>query len=186
VLKLDREKTIAVAAFILLLLACILAPALALKARSGASQELADEQDMLARLEAAHQRSGGKANVSEDPATAPGTAFLNAPTSGLASAQLETYLSQLVLAQRASLVSSGVQQANHSDAPEIVHIQATLDIRYEALQALLYRLEIGTPYVFVDEMNLQSPNATAQREPRDAAMKVTLNLRALWHQGPAQ
>lgn len=183
--KLDREKSIAIAAFFFLLLACFIAPVLSLTARSDAVQELADEQDMLARLEAAHQRSDGKANVSEALAAAPDTAFLNAPTSGLASAQLEAYLAQLALAQQASVTSSGVQHAEHSDAPEIVRIQATLDIRYDALQTLLYRLETGTPYVFVDSMTLQPPSTVSQRDTHGAAMKVILNLRALWHQSPA-
>ncbi len=183
--KLDREKLIAIAAFFVLLLACVIAPALALTARSDASQELADAQDMLARLEAARQRSGSKANVTEALAAAPDSAFLNAPTSGLASAQLEAYFAQLALAQQASVTSSGVQRAEHADAPEIVRIQATLDIRYDALQTLLYRLETGTPYVFVDSMTLQLPTTAAQRDMRGAAMKVILNLRALWRQSPA-
>lgn len=169
--KLDREKTIALAAFFGLLLACILAPALSLKARSDASQELSDAEDMLARLEAAHQRSGAnRPKGGEEPGAAPETAFLNAQTSGLASAQLEAYLAQLAAAQQASVISSGVQQASHSDAPETVRIQAVLDIHYDALQTLLYRLETGTPYVFVESMMMQLPNAGGQRGQRDAAM----------------
>jgi general secretion pathway protein M len=182
VLKLDREKALSVAALFILVLACILAPALTLNARSGASQDLADEQEMLARLEAAHQRSGPKPAPGAEMGTAPDTAFLNAQTSGLAGAQFEAYLSQLALAQQASVISSGVQQANHADAPEIVRIQAMLDIHYDALQTLLYQLETGTPYVFVDSLTLQPPSAASQHDAHDSIMKVTLNLSALWHQ----
>ncbi len=180
--KLDREKAISLAALLVLVLVAIIVPALSLKARSDASQDLADGQDMLARLEAAHQRSGPKPTASEEAGTAPDTAFLNAPTSGLASAQFEAYLSQLASAQQASVVSSGVQQSNHAEAPEIVRIQATLDIHYGALQTLLYQLETGTPYVFVDSLTLQPPNAGSQHQANDSIMKVTLILRALWHQ----
>jgi general secretion pathway protein M len=181
-LKLDREKAISIVALIVLVLASITVPALSLKARSDAAQELADEQDMLARLEAAHQRSGPKPAASEEAGAAPDTAFLNAPTSGLAGAQLEAYLSQLAQAQQASVSSSGVQQANHSDAPEIVRVQAALDIRYDALQTLLYQLETGTPYVFVDSLTLQPPNSTSQSAAPESIMKVTLNLHSLWRQ----
>ncbi len=180
-LKLDREKAISLAALLALVLAAITVPALSLKARSDAAQDLADTQDMLARLEAAHQRSGPKPKAHEEMGAAPDTAFLNAPTSGLASAQFEAYLSRLALAQQASLASSGAQQANHADAPENVRIQATLDIRYGALQTLLYQLETGTPYVFVDSLTLQPPTSS-QHQSSDSTMKVTLNLRALWHQ----
>jgi hypothetical protein len=179
--KLDREHAIAVAMLALVLLACIIAPVLSLQARSNASQELAEQQNTLDRLEAAHQRAGKKTAATEQVA-APETAFLGSQTPGLASAQLEAYLSQLVLAQQASLISSGVQQANKAEPAESVRIQATLDIGYEALQSLLYKLETGTPYVFVESMMLQPPNSASLHNDRSASMKVTLNLRALWHQ----
>jgi len=177
--KLDREKALSLAALLVLVLAAIAVPALFLKARSDALQDLTDARDMLARLENAHQRTGSKPVTSEKTGTAPDAAFLNAPTSGLASAQLQAYLARLAQAQQANVVSSGAQQANHAEAPENVRIQATLDIRYDALQTLLYQLETGTPYVFVDSLTLQPP---AQRQANDSFMKVTLNLRALWRQ----
>ncbi len=180
--KLDRDAIIALGALFLLLAVSVAAPALALKARSDAAQALADEQDLFARFQAAHARpGGGKANASHDLGAAPESAFLNAQTQGLASAQLQAYLSQLVLAQRASLASSGGEQSNRPDAPDTVRLQATLEIRYDALQTLLYRLEAGTPYVFVDSMVVQPPTTTASRAGNGDAMKVTLNLRSLWH-----
>ncbi len=182
--KLDREQAIALAALFLVLLSCTIAPALSLKARSDALQALADERDMLQRLELAHRRSGRKAGAHEQASVAPATAFLNAPTSGLASAQLEAYLSRLAMAQQASLISSGVQQTNRSDTPDMVRVQATLDITYAALQRLLFKLETGTPYVFVDSMILQTAGAMTQHVAHAPTMEVTLNLRAIWRKSP--
>ncbi len=175
----DREKTIAVGVLALVLLAAILIPALCLKTRADAAEDLAEQQDMLARLEAAHQHIAKK-GAAGAMASAPATAFLSAQTPGLASAQLETYLSQLAVAQHASLISSGAAQANKADPAEIVRIQATLDMSYDALQPLLYQLESGTPYVFVDSMTLQ----TATQQTGHADMKVILSLHALWHRDP--
>jgi general secretion pathway protein M len=186
VVKLNREQTISLAALFLVLLACALAPIWSLKMRSDALQELTDDQDMLERLEAAHQRSGNKPGARGQITAAPTEAFLSAQTSGLASAQLEAYLSQLVLDHRATLISSSVQQANRSDASDVVHVQASLEMPYEGLQALLYKLETGTPYVFVDSMSVEPASAATQRAGvRAAAMKVTLSLRAVWHRNPA-
>lgn len=182
--RLDREKTIALAGLFAVLIACATAPALCLKTRSDALDALADKRDMLDRLEAAHRRSISKPGARERFGAAPASAFLNSQTLGLASAQLEAYLSKLVLAQQGSLVSSGVQQVNRSDASDIVRVQATLDITYEALQAVLYKLETGTPYVFVDSMTVQLLSTTTQRTARSPTMKVTLNLRAIWHRNP--
>jgi len=179
-LKFDRETAISVAALLAVVLASIIVPAVCLKLRSDAAQDLAGEKNMLVKLEAAHQRSGREPLASEEASAAPDAAFLNAPTSGLASAQLEAYLAQLASAQQASVVSSGVEQAN-KDAPENVRVQATLDIRYDALQTLLYQLETGTPYVFVDLLTLQ-PASASQLQSNDSIMKVTVSLRALWRQ----
>jgi hypothetical protein len=110
--------------------------------------------------------------------------LLHAQTPGLASAQLETYVAQLAIAQQAALTSSGAQNAAHTDTPDVVHIQATLDIRYDALQRLLYKLEAGTPYVFVDAFVLQPEASGASRSGNQQGMKVTLDLRALWSQAP--
>ena len=175
--KLDREQAIAVAALSLVVLCCAAAPVLSLKARADAVRALVDERDMLARLQRAHHKIGGRAEERARIRTAPPMAFLNAQTSGLASAQLEAYLSQVALAQQASLISSGVQQSSSSDTRDMVRIQAILNINYAALQGLLFKLETGTPYIFVDSMTLQTSETAGEYAP---VVRVTLILRAIW------
>ncbi|WP_020174937.1 type II secretion system protein GspM [Methyloferula stellata] len=180
--KIDREQTVAVALLLLLLVTAIAVPALSLTTRSNAQQELADAQNVFARVEAAHQRLGTKGRTGDAMTAAPSSAFFEAQTSGLASAQFEAYLAQVAADQQASLVSSAVQPITHTDTQDVVRIQAALGIGYDALQELLYKLETGTPYVFVDSLVLQSPNAANAHAASAPMMKVTLNLRALWHQ----
>jgi len=69
--------------------------------------------------------------------------------------------------QNASLVSSGGEAAKRDDAPDTVRIQATLDMNLQSLRAVLYQLESGTPYVFVDALAVQPINATAGRSVED-------------------
>jgi general secretion pathway protein M len=183
-MKFNREQAIAVAAFLAILLASVVLPVWTLKTRSDASQELDEGQEFLARLEAARQRSGGAKGAGRGQVDAASPkAFLNAQTPGLASAQLEAYLSQLAQDQQASLVSSSVQQTTKSDAPDAVRVQANLEVPYEGLQTLLYKLETGMPYVFVESMTVQT-TGVAQQRTAHAAMKVMLNLRAIWHRAP--
>jgi len=179
-----KDRAAAVSVLAILVLACLLLPAFCLKARSSALQDLSDEQDLLARLEARHHRDVGKANRSDRFTAAPESALLHAQTPGLASAQLETYVSQLAISQQAGLISSAVLNAAHPEDSDAVRIQTTLDIRYDALQRLLYKLESGSPYVFVDAFVLQPEVTGAPRTGTQQAMKVTLNLRALWSQTP--
>lgn len=180
--KIDRERAIAVAVLSLLLIVTIAAPLLSLAVRSSAQQELADAQDILTRVEAAHQRLSTKSRAGDTITAAPNSAFFEAPTSGLASAQFEAYLAQVAADQQASLVSSAVQPVTRADTHDVVRIQTTLGISYDALQEFLYKLETRTPYIFVDSLVLQSPNAANAHAAPTPAMKVTLNLRALWHQ----
>ena len=83
------------------------------------------------------------------------------------------------------LVSSGVQLASRDDPPETIRVQATLNTTINALQALLYQLESGTPYVFVDSLAVQLPSATAANAGQDPVLRVTLGLRAIWRKGTA-
>lgn len=47
---------------------------------------------------------------------------------------------------------------------------------------MLYRLESGTPYIFVETLAVQS-STEGQRQAEDPTLHVTLGIRALWQQG---
>jgi len=145
--------------------------------RADAARESFERREMLSRLEARLRANAGR------PTAAPPAAFLDATTPGLASAQLQSYLGQLAGDQRATLVSSGGETAKRDDAPDTVRVQATLDMNLQALRAVLYQLESGTPYVFVDTMAVQPINATAGGSVEDPILRTTLSLRALWRRG---
>lgn len=179
--KLDRKKSVAIGLLAALLVLCILGPIICLKIRFDALDALSDQNDLLTHLEAAHHRALGRLNAQTQFGKAPAAAFLNAQTPGLATAQLEAYLSKLVTAEQGSLVSSATQHVDRSEASELVRLQATLFMSYGSLQKFLYRLETGTPYVFVDSMMLRAPSDEAHASGLSSIVKVTLDLRALWH-----
>ena len=175
-----REQVIAVGALGLLVAACVLAVAFTLELRLDAGQELADRQDVLARLEARAQ-SRPNAHDAGRPATAPAQAFLDAPTAGLAGAELQAYVARLA-DQHAVLVSFGTQPAAGDEA-DVVRVEASLDVDLNDLQILLYQLESGTPYVFVDSLTVRAAMAGGGVE--SARLRVTLGLRALWRRRAA-
>ena len=176
--RLDREQAVSVAALALLLSLCVYVVGLLLQVRADAVSEASERREMLSRLEAKFQTSSNR------PATAaPPTAFLDASTQGLASAQLQSYLAQLASDQNASLVSSGGEAAKRDDVPDTIRLQATLDLNLKGLRALLYQLETGTPYVFVDALTIQPAGADAGRAAEDPLLRTTLSLRAFWRRG---
>jgi general secretion pathway protein M len=175
---LDREQAVSLAALVLLILTCVCVAGLSLWMRSDAGQELAERRELLSRLETRTRTDTGR-----PIAVAPPTAFLNAPTQGIASAQLQAYLAQLANLQHAGLMSSGAEAAKRDEAPDTIRLQATLDMNTKALRAMLYQLESGTPYVFVDALTVQPAGATAGRIIEDPPLRATLSLRAFWRRG---
>jgi general secretion pathway protein M len=176
--RLDREQIISVAALILLLLSCVYGVGLSLQVRSQAASEVSERREMVSRLEARLK------SISNRPTNAaPPAAFLDASTQGLASAQLQSYLARMASDQNASLVSSGAETVKRDDAPDTIRLQATLDMNAKALRAMLYQLESGTPYVFVDALTIQPAGATAGRAVEDPLLRTTLSLRAFWRRG---
>ena len=182
-IKLGREALISIGALGALLVVCASVIGFPLQARLDTGRELDARSRTLSQLEArvkarneARPRSGS---------VAPAAAFISASTQGLAGAQLQAYLQQTADAQHATVVSSGVEPAKHEDGRGSIRLQATLDLNAKALQALLYQLESGTPYVFVDALAVQLPGVGGQRASEDPLLRVTLGLRAVWRRGAA-
>ena len=177
-LSLNRQQIISVAAFATLVLICITTIGVLFETRAVALRELTERRDGLERLEARVRQNAGR-----PIAAAPPAAFIEAPTQGLASAALQAYLAQLAETQHAGLVLSGEEAAKREDAPDTIRLQATLDMNMKALRALLYQLESGTPYVFVDALTVLPASVAAGRAAEDPLLRVALSYRALWRKG---
>jgi general secretion pathway protein M len=174
----SREQIMSVAAFATLVLICVATIGVLFEARAVALRELTERRDGLERLEARVRQNAGR-----PIAAAPLAAFIEAPTQGLASAALQAHLAQLADTQHAGLVLSGEETAKREDAPDMIRLQATLDMNMKALRALLYQLESGTPYVFVDALAVQPASVAAGRAAEDPLLRATLSLRAVWRKG---
>ena len=174
---LDRQQALAVGGFCGVLLLCAIAIVVAWESRADAWASLAEQVDQLRSLEARTRSVAGR--QATRTAKAPERAVLDAPTNGLATAELQAYLAQLVADQHASLVSSGVAAADRNDKSDAVRLQIALTATLPALQALLYRLESGVPYVLVDSLSMHA-GESGERATPNPILKVNLNLRAFW------
>jgi hypothetical protein len=85
----------------------------------------------------------------------------------------------------AALISSGIEPAKREDPPDSIRLQASLEMSSQAMQAFLYQLESGTPYVFVEQLAVQLGGSASQRAAEDPLLRVTLGLRAIWRRGTA-
>jgi hypothetical protein len=111
---------------------------------------------------------------------APASAFLDAETPSLASADLQAYVTKLA-ERHATLVSFGTETSAGDKVADEVRIEASMDISLRALQLLLYQLETGTPYIFVDAMTVRPTGGNTTAVGLDLPLRVTLGLRAPWH-----
>jgi len=94
-------------------------------------------------------------------------------------------VAQTASAQQAGLVSSGLEPSKREDTPDTIRLQATVEVSQAALQAMLYRLESGTPYVFVEALTIQPGASAAGRPPEDPLLRAMLSVRAVWRRsGP--
>src|SRR2546430_7843435 len=100
-MTLNREQTISLSALALLLVLCAGLVQYAMQARADAARELAERQETVTQLEARARANGPGRSIG----AAPATAFLDAPTQGLAGAQLQAHVAQAAGAQQAALVS---------------------------------------------------------------------------------
>jgi len=175
-MTLDREQTFSLGALALILVVCACLVQYAMQSRSEAAQQLGERRDTLARLEARARVDGPGRTIT----TAPASAFLDASTQGLAGAQLQAYLTQTAGAQQAAIISSGLEPTKREDTPDTIRLQATFEVGLVALQAILYRLETGTPYVFVEALAIQPAGAAGGRPSEDPLLRATLSVRAFW------
>jgi len=176
-IKADREVMLSLGALGAVLVVCVGVLGFSLQARFEAAQERDAHSEVLSQLEAHLKARNARP---KSAAVAPAAAFLAASTQGLAGAQFEAYLQQRAAAQHATVISSGLDPGRHDDRSDSIRLQATLDMNLEALQRMLYQLESGTPYVFVDSLSVQIPGTGAQRAVEDPLLRVTLGLRAIW------
>lgn len=177
-IELSREQSVAIGALGVLVIVCVIATVIGLQSWIAAAQTRDDQRDQLASLQA---RVGGAAAQRHKAqiGVAPPPAFLDAATSGLATAQFQAHLTRMIAEHRAVLVSSAIQPAARDDNSDAIRFQLALTTTLPALQALLYRLESGTPYIFVDALLMQL-GGTTERNAADPMLKVTMTVRALW------
>ena len=93
-------------------------------------------------------------NHSDDAADPwpPGSPFLEGQTETLASAALLQRLSAAVSLAGGNLLSSEVEPQDPQSKSGYLKAMATLEVESSALQKLLYEIEAGMPFLFIDQL----------------------------------
>ena len=114
------------------------------------------------------------------PATAgpSGSPFLEGATVTVAGAALLQHVTAAVTRFGGNVLSSQVDLQGTRSKSGFLAVLVSCDIDQPNLQQLLYDLEIGMPFLFVDQLVVQTPASSA--ESRDGKLRIVLAVSGLW------
>ena len=131
---------------------------------------------MSSRLEQLSARSPQRKVGAPDKAGL--SLFLSGRTMTIAAAALEQRVKDAVERSGGELTSSQVEPDNQDAKDGFVRLTASIEVDQPGCQKILYEVEAGTPYLFVDKLSIQSPEDFG--EPETGRFRMTLAVVAQW------
>ena len=104
--------------------------------------------------------------------------FIDGRTVTIAGASLQERLGLAVANAGGALVSSQVDLDGATAKDGFIGLTANVEIGQPQLQGLLYDLEAGMPFLFIDALTIQSPEQFG--EPETGRMRVSLTVTGQW------
>jgi len=153
---LTRAHLLPVAGYIGLLSAYAIIVWLTLGGLIGDYQEEAAARDTLDRLE------GGK--LASETAGLASSPFLEGRTLTIAGAALQQRVVEAVREAHGNVLSAQVDLQKSEAKQGLVSLTAVCEIEQSNLQQLLYELETGMPFLYIDQLMIQLPQLAARNE----------------------
>jgi len=136
---------------------------------------LAQTSDLLDQLQGRKARGAASASAER-----PGTPFLEGPTVTVAGAALLQRVASAVGSVGGTIQSSQVDVLGTQAKDGFVGLVISGEMEQPALQKLLYDLEVGMPFLFVDQLDVQVPQTTATNEAGAGRIRVVLGVSGQW------
>jgi general secretion pathway protein M len=174
---LTRSPLIAVALYVAALCALLVTAGLAVADIAGQRDGLARTADLLDQLQGRKPRGGDAAALAAEH---PGTPFLEGPTVTVAGATLLQRVAAAVGNVGGTIQSSQVDVLGTQAKDGLVGLVVSCEMEQPALQKLLYDLEAGMPFLFVDQLDVQVPQTTAANENGSGRIRVVLGVSGQW------
>jgi general secretion pathway protein M len=140
-------------------------------------QSVAAASDLLAQLEGrrASPLAAGGAGANQVPTGSP---FLEGQTLTVAGAALLQRVADAVTKVGGNVLSSQVDVQGVQAKDGFVNVLASCELDHAALQRLLYDLEAGMPFLFIEQLVAQSPQTAAPQE--GGRMRLLLAVSGRW------
>lgn len=137
---------------------------------------LGASQEMLAHLDRQLQHSASSQSAAGSPVDGP--PFLTGKTITVAGAGLQERVEAAVKRAGGNVLSSQIDLQGPRAVEDFVGLTESLEIGQASLQNLLYDLEAGMPYLFVESLEIQSPQVFD--EPEGNRMRVLIGVSGQW------
>jgi general secretion pathway protein M len=136
---------------------------------------LAQTSDLLDQLQGRRARAAGAS-----PLAPGGKPFLEGPTVTVAGATLLQRVAAAVGNVGGTIQSSQVDVSGTQAKDGFVGLVVSCEMEQPSLQTLLYDLEAGMPYLFVDQLDVQVPQTTAVSDSGTGRIRVVLGVSGQW------
>ena len=138
-------------------------------------QALAQTSDLLDQLRGRKARGASSPSVEH-----PGTPFLEGPTVTVAGAALLQRVATAVSNVGGTIQSSQVDVLGTQAKDGFVGLVVSCEMEQASLQKVLYDLEVGMPFLFVDQLDVQIPQTTANEAGAGGRIRVVLGVSGQW------
>jgi general secretion pathway protein M len=177
---LTRSPLIAVTLYVAVFGALLATAIFAISDIAGHRERLSQTADLLDQLRGRKPRADDAAALS---AGHPGTPFLEGPTVTVAGATLLQRVASAVASVGGTIQSSQVDVLGTQARDGLVGLVVSCEMEQPALQKLLYDLEAGMPFLFVDQLDVQVPQTTAANENGSGRIRIVLGVSGQWQGG---
>jgi general secretion pathway protein M len=175
---LQRFKIAAAILYAGLVIALLLTTGIEVMDLAERRRAVAASSETLSALEARLPRAQ---NAGADASAVSGSPFLEDATITVAGATLLQRLAGAVTRVGGNILSSQVDLQGPLSKQNFISATASCELQQLALQQLLYDLESGMPFLYVDQLEVQAP-AAAGGMPGEA-LQVQISISGQW-QGP--
>ena len=139
---------------------------------------VAQAEDLLAQLERGRLAAAVPASEADAPQGSP---FLEGQTVTVAGAALLQRVAGAVTRVGGNILSSQVDVKEAQQKAGLISMVASLEVAQPDLQKLLYDLEAGMPYLFIDQLSVQAPDTVTRGE--GGRLRVVLGVSGQWQGG---
>ena len=149
------------------------------------SASLASLQERYAARDSAQtllEQMEGRGRAGNAPAgtAMPGSPFLEGQTVTVAGAALQQRIGSAVKAVGGNVLSSQIDLQGTDSKKGFVSLTASCELEQPALQQLLYDIEAGMPFLFIDQLTVQAPQAIGSAPDTAARMRVLVGVSGQW------